>query len=588
MTKIDKLSEIALYELIYDKRWIKGYSWNQISDSLQFGLNNKAMQKRFKRLSIKVKQPYKPEKIQEKITVVQQVKKIVPVKIDEPIDDVPYYYNMIDWDEVDAYVDKVIEWMYKYTAEWFHWEPCPEYIREMIVELLYGDKIVLLEPRFHGKTNTMVCLFAYWMIELRKTVMVIVQSNDHQLNIFNMIVNIFECDAVIQDYGELIHKKSGRPNYTITLIEEYQHGIGFSFFKAASISGGYVGLHPDWTHLDDIVQKKIRNDDTFKNFMEDFDGNVLDLSPDKTTISGTRKELGDFYDMAFDRGFLPLHNKAIEFIRGTYPSMDDAILKKKMYRSKMRTQVIGFKQEYLDSIEVKTMGCPNYGVSKILARYLSDPNSFFSQLQNEPIPRAGNIFKPHWIKQKKYSEMPDNFKYMDKENVVDPAFGSSYTSSDTAMIICGMFEGVMYVTEIISGKFPNDDLTDEMERVKVLHKIQLTHCEDDYAQITNRFDKSNKFWDIGVTLYSNKKKGSKRDRVSNLSNPLKFGHIVFMEGCTHWDLFDAQYLRYDASSEKGIDILDALASAYRLIYEEDDQSDEEIVWEVIGGSDGFI
>lgn len=584
-------TDMALYEFIFERKWVKKYTWQQISDVLQYGLNTKAMQKNYKRLSVKMKQPYKPEPIAIVEPVVKKKKKSPSIPIVKPIDDtiVPsidkfYQFNEVSWEDKEAYIDKVIEWMYKYTAEWFHWKPTPEYLREMIDELLYGDKIVLLEPRFHGKTNTMVCLFAYWMIELRKTVMVIVQGTDHQTNIHNMIVSIFESAVVIEDYGELIAKKAGRPNYTINLIPKYQHGISFAFFKAASVAGGYVGLHPDWTHLDDIVQKKIRNDNTFKAFMEDFDGNVLDLSPDKTTISGTRKELGDFYDMAFERGFLPLHKKAIEFLKGVYPTMDDVIYKKRKYRGKTIIQVESIKQNYLDKIEVKTLNCPNYTLDKILARYLTNKNSFFSQMQNEPVPLAGNIFKPHWLKTIPKMEIRPN----NKTNVVDPAFGKSYTSSDTAMIICMMYEGKLLIADIITGKFPNDELVDELERVKEVHKLRGTWMENDYTQITMRYNRDHRIFKIGLDFYTNKKYGDKIARIQQLSDAFRFEQIIFMEGCTHYDLFEAQYLRFDGNPKGKWDILDAMASAYRLMYEGEEEEYEDDEWSVIGGSDGYI
>ena len=580
-------TDMALYEYIYERKWVKKYSWQHISDSLQFGLNNKAMQKRYKRLSVKMKQPYKPITIVEPV-VIDDTPSVIPSKaiVTEPSVSIDkfYQFNEVSWDDKEAYIDRVIEWMYIYADEWFHWKPTPAYLREMIDELLYGDKIVLLEPRFHGKTNTMVCLFAYWMIELRKTVMVIVQSTDHQVNIFNMLESIFDSTVVVESYGKLIKKKSARPNYTFTLIDKYQRGIGFAFFKAASISGGYVGLHPDWTHLDDIVQKKIRNDETFKNFMQDFDGNVLDLSPNKTTISGTRKELGDFYDMAFDRGFLPLHKKAIEFLRGVYPTMEDVNYHKRKYRGKTIIQVESIKQSYLDRIEVKTLGCPNYTLSKILARYLTNKNSFFSQMQNEPVPLAGNIFKPHWLKSISNIDIRPNSKI----NVVDPAFGKSYMSSDTAMIICMMYEGKLLIADIITGKFPNDELVDELERVKIVHKLRGTWIENDFTQITMRYNDNHRIFDVGLEFYTNKKYGDKIARIQQLSDAFRFEQIIFLKGCTHYDLFEAQYLRFDGNPKGKWDILDCLASAYRLIYEGDEEEYEDDEWSVIGGSDGYI
>ena len=61
MSNKTDMSDIVLYEYIYDKRWIKKYSWQQISDSLQLGLSRGSMQKKYKRLCDKVKQEYKPE-----------------------------------------------------------------------------------------------------------------------------------------------------------------------------------------------------------------------------------------------------------------------------------------------------------------------------------------------------------------------------------------------------------------------------------------------------------------------------------------------------------------------------------------------
>ena len=40
MLEVEPLTDMALYEYMFDRKWEKGWSWQEISDAQQFGLNN--------------------------------------------------------------------------------------------------------------------------------------------------------------------------------------------------------------------------------------------------------------------------------------------------------------------------------------------------------------------------------------------------------------------------------------------------------------------------------------------------------------------------------------------------------------------
>jgi hypothetical protein len=479
-----------------------------------------------------------------------------------------FQFNTVKWSDRERYIDRVIEWMYKYAHQWFHWKPCPEYIREMIRELLFGHRIVMLEPRYHGKSNTLLCLFAYWIIELRRTVMVIVQMDEMQRNFFEWLIAIFKSDEVIRDYGELLGRVSGKPAYSIKLVPSYQDGEPWAFFKAASIAGSYVGQHPAWTHLDDIIQKIVRNDQTFDYFMRDFDGNVLDLSPDKLTISGTRKDLDDFYIQMMKKGFSPLHNKAVEFIEGDFPDLKkDFIFKEHTYAGEIITEATGLTKEYLSRVKYKLLNRPGYTFEKLMLRYEYDPNSFFSQMQNEPIAPDGNRFKKDWWRSMSVEEVnaanTQGVLAHQLQLWVDPAFGKSHSSSDTAILVCAPFNGIFYVVEMIIGKYGSDILEGAIRAVANNFKIHVINIENDFYQITNRYG-AGFLSEFRLELFYNKGEGEKMDRIDTLGTPWHKGEIMVYKTCTNYTEFHYQFLRFNPAHKRGkFDALDIVASAYR-------------------------
>ena len=112
---------------------------------------------------------------------------------DEPIyNDIPRVYGRLPVTTYKSTLEPK-EWIRKFCKPIFHW-PKIEYISEIIESMIEAiRKLIprlLLEPRNHGKTHTMVCLYLYALLELDYAVLIITSEASQKIRIFNAVLMV--------------------------------------------------------------------------------------------------------------------------------------------------------------------------------------------------------------------------------------------------------------------------------------------------------------------------------------------------------------------------------------------------------------
>ena len=467
----------------------------------------------------------------------------------------------------------VDDWIREFFQHQYSWTPTPDYLMWIMkrvldalrncdftnkhdtYELTAILKLLILIARFHGKTTLMLGLFAWWTIDQKKSLTIITNPGKKK-DLFITLLNTMKSPMIRFYYGDFI-ERSDATEMKVVFLYEWQKYNHDAMLNVATLEGGYVGTHAKWTHLEDPIQKLKASKSSKQRMRDEFDDNLRDLSA-VITVTATRKGPDDFYAYLMLKGFLELRKDAITFYKGDFPTIDDIIF----HESGSQRIAKGLKQSYVDSVVYETLGCPDFPFLRLMLRYWDDKNSFYSQFMNQPKPRAGGYFEDYHYFETELSDEIINSStcYI----VIDPAFGKSTNSSDTAIIAFVIYAGAMYLLEILVGKYNKEDIAVAVLKIRARHKHWgWAKIEDDFAQVTNRFESG---WTTKYKIGTFKSggEGTKLARIEQLYSPFQFREVQVLSRCRDKEKLENQIIAYNHDPNGRWDILDAVATGYRL------------------------
>lgn len=459
----------------------------------------------------------------------------------------------------------ILEWCDKYMSHILTWDPVPDYIIELMEELYFGNMIIALEPRRHGKTIALLCLFAFWIIEMKRTLLVLVSDWSAQKRIFYGLRHVFKQDSIREPYGDLIHSESAS-DFTIMYVPEFQMGTLDPFIRVASFGGSWVGSHPDWCHQEDVQQRIPVNVKTRENMADNYDENLQDMS-EKDTASATRKGELDYHGFLLTRGWKPLHRKAVKFIEGGFPSDSDYIFEEYEYDEDIIRNPIGLKQEYLNSVKYEILGCPDFDFLKLMIRYWRNPDSFFTQYQNEAVTKRAKFFDGAHVEV--IEPYVDGELHNARYELIDPAFSEAKqrTSSKVAIIVLVPYRGSFIIEEIVIRHMSPEELDNWGSLIHAKYEPNESKIEDDFAQISSRAKGYSRLLDLrGMGKFYNRGFGSKDQRIQTLYGYGFRSQLKIYKTATDRVEFMRQWRSYNKNGKHGFDGLDILASGVRILY----------------------
>jgi hypothetical protein len=541
---VDFKTDQALYEWVFERKWNMNYSWQRISDALQWGLNNNSSQKKYRRLCNDLNMPYKPKKVAVVVNHINTQTQNVQPAIDplilisrkkygeiEPTD---YVSSLSHDDWNDEYVDYVMKdkindlkitrksdpqlykvWQKKWRLK---------YITELSNTIWDEKQVLVLLPRRYGKTERMIVLFARWILEKRKSLYIVVPSGTHGKKIMRKINSILRNPRVRRDYGDV----GTKPVYDADMyyMEYHQDIDWYELDFPLSIvtwNSAKEGAGPSWLHYEDVWQKAFKNVDSNNDIEDTYDNTFEKMLPDKETATGTRYgHPKDFYSML---------------------------------RDKYKWKTIHY--EALPDDEKSWLECPNYTKEVLKNMKKNSPSSFATKMNNNPVPSQGEYFDINEFKEVEDVELP-HFTQMQYYIVVDPARGMSDSADNTAILVIGISEGCSWVVDGFVGKIDDDEKEKKVNRFYVKYNPVNTLIETTFAQIDFK-----RFQHIrGVVQYRDTQKKAKIVRISATKSYWADNLIKVRKNMQPHSFLRNEYLMYNetqSTTTRKDDTIDAVS-----------------------------
>lgn len=566
MLEIEPQTDMALYEYMFNRKWEQGWSWLEISDALQLGLNNNSTQKKFRRLADKVNKPYKPEKVELKSKRILEKPKeketILEIETeglsDDEIDMIPYgeipptgfISDLIhdDWSEkylvFDDYYIMTEEEILECKKEWRL-----EYLSELRRRIWDENELMVLLPRGYAKTETVIGLFVRWFNEIKLPIYIITPSNPHSEDILNRIESHLHAPAIRRDYGD-IAGKSSRGKQMMLLY--YHESIKWTTFdrpiSLVTFAGGKKGKHPAWIHLEDVMQDEAVSEETNQRIKKRFNSTYRLMrrrhrngKKTKMTATGTRYGMLDMYHYLIEsHGFNLLHYKAL-------------------------------------ISETEMLDCPNYIIEDLLESKRIDPASFETEMQNNPIPSSGVYFSDdEWVSVKVGPQKWEGTVYY---MAMDPARGMSEGADNTAILVLGILNGIGTVVDGFVGKIDDDEKVKYINQFHLKYNPAFTLIEKTFAQIDMR-----RFSNIrGLIPYQDTSTNAKIMRINAMKSYYIDSLLQVVEGIQPYDFLYNEYLSYNEKPSTVHRKDDALDAKSMIVQQFGDllnkYTDQQVTWE---------
>lgn len=455
------------------------------------------------------------------------------------------------------YLGRSPDWILPYITEveQLYFNCLNNYVNEM--PFLFRDG---------GKTFIGMDFISYLICEYQNTALVITSGGGSKRRFYNAVKSNIKRSAIRRDYGDIVDYEN-KIDGEIWLVESLRKVNSIDpDLRVTGRGSDVIGAHPDLVFLEDFVQQPYKSNESEEG-MRDWISEVVIPMNAPVSGTGTRKDPDDIYGWMAEQGIIKLRVWPALTSEGPYPSKDDIEIREEYHPKARRVVKREMIREDFDLSDFDYTKCPNYDLHSLLVRRLKNIRAFESEMMQRPIPKEGNIFDVE-----KFITFDTYYlNQINKNNTkiiwVDPAFGASAGSSDTAIIVT-IYTDKLRVIDIYSGKYPKRKLIKKLHEVGAKHDTILVKLENDYSQITTRWDMSD-FKGLNVSLF---KSASLTTKISNTLdaklqriNDMDVGFdselIEFYEKCTDIDLMRSQYLRYNSSKGRW-DLLDILASAY--------------------------
>lgn len=411
-----------------------------------------------------------------------------------------------------------------------------DYLTEVLEFLWTTQEGGALLPRGTGKTESVVALFVRYFLEQRKALYIVTPSTSHSRMILYRIIRTLEGHKIRRQYGDVMKEYS--TDRTMMYIN-YHDDIGWIRFdfpiSIATYASAKEGVHCDWLHFEDCMQKEAKNIETIQDVEykhnKTFEKMRTRRGKQRTrmTFTGTRYSTEDYYHFLITtRKYEVLH----------IPALHE---------------------------DNKTMiKCPNYTIEDLLKDKELDLWSFETSMNNNPLPRDGLYYdKDAW---KIVPDLP--FKEMVQGNcyiAYDPAFGMSSSADFACMIVGVVHDNKLKIVKIELKKglsfkqqidrlrwYSNTYHPRVLEVEAVMHQQWLAVEASSYIR----------------SLVANDRRQSKQSKIQRLDAldlPFRQGLIEICEGAGDIDEAYKQYISYnrtDSTKSRKDDFLDALEMLY--------------------------
>ena len=459
----------------------------------------------------------------------------------------------------DVYVSSLThnEWSKKYCIH--SWET--DYIDEMTIKLWNNYRIMVFLPRGTGKSFRVISLVCRYILEVRKPVLIITSARNSKIRLYNGIRNILTSEVVMNDYGNPFKAYAGGNHCTILLKDEHIQDADIDpVLKVASRYEDIIGSHPTWIHLEDIIQEEFKSDESNDGLLNWYKGVVSfcatheEGKETRITATGTRKAKKDFYHyLEEDLKYPNFTLKAIKKIEGEYPSIEDVI-----------EHPNGTQNITLDKGVYEHIGCPSLPLEAILLTKVLMPTYFRTQLQNEPVDPEGNYFQAkHWY-EKDWKYSPDSQFII----AIDPAFGKSTASDNTAIIVMAREKnkkGQYIIVEVFAERIGYEKIVDVLKAIhdRYPNSVVKVVCEQNFLQKILIIDKLNQQLPFEVSPFTSK--GEKIMRIQSLADPFMSRRIsIWNQAPGRGHLFDefCAFIPKPSTASRKDDALDATHMAY--------------------------
>lgn len=457
-----------------------------------------------------------------------------------------------DGNEPTGYISNLdhYSWGRKYAPHMSEWDRL-DYLEDLQEQVWNMFKLLVETARDHGKTWTMIKLFARWTLE-KHTRVICIATQAKKDEIYQGVLEILTSDEVRADYGDIVARnKSGE----IWFVEPYNMPIGANFVVKGAESF-ITGLHADdgWIHLEDIVQEMKVAEAAEKRVRQWFKRTVRYMAGlnTKLTGTGTRKDLQDFYGWLVDEFHFPLYlQEGLTVESGRMPTIDEIVVDHE------REVVVDYPAVGV----YRTLGCPNFPLERLLYEFIYHTEDAEAELNNNPLPSKGAYFDgANWIE----SELPQ--EYFNTYIVCDPAFGGTSTSSKTAILVLGIYKGKLWIVDAFIGRADFDEKEEIIIQFWTTYSPLQTWIEDNFNQMSRSFSKNSRLTNLqGLHLIQST--NDKKERIGAMNFPYKTNDIVIATSCPFKMDLKAEYLTFSLDDTPSVirsryNGLDALSIAY--------------------------
>lgn len=448
----------------------------------------------------------------------------------------------------------------------------------------YHNRKLGLLPRYHGKTRVGTVAYCMWQLlrnpDLR--ILIISETQPNAVDMLTMIKDLYQeisdCkDTEMHYIYEIMgdwEKKGSWTKEKITVKPRVRKGTDPSIMTAG-IDKEVTSKHFDIVICDDLLgETNTKTKDQLKKSIKHFSSlsEVGDVDQDKVTlyiIWGTTWDYNDLYAMICNK------------MKGRFDILklrcwDDETCQnptKTLFADKFPLKYL--KQTYKDKMSI------------------GDPDGFYKQYLNEPLPDQARVFKPEYIQ---YFDLADVEKRkLTVVVTVDPALSENEWSDNTAIVAVGIDSiGRRYVLDYY--KFKESDPAKVVSFIIKMarrywqnptHSLLTVGIERGHLKNTlePHIQKFANWMPYEPLEHMNQ---NKTHRIINALQPFVITKRIFLQRWMH-DLIDQMVRFPKANIEK--DVLDALAYHVQLVpvwenqqeFEANPPSVDKMFWDEVSG-----
>lgn len=462
-----------------------------------------------------------------------------------------------------GYISKLshTEWANKYCNH--YWDTL--YLDELSDFIMGRDKAFAFLPRGHGKTLRIIALFARTLLEQKISILCITGGPANQRRIWNAVRRICNSKLVYEDYGNCFASWNGSTKEAEYHSSILSTGIDAAF-SVVTRQGDIVGRHPNWIHLEDIIQEPFRSHES-NIFLQRWFSGIVEFcathekgANTRITGTGTRKALNDFYSYILEElRYTPFVREATVLVEGTYPSI--AEIYKDVETSEDRITI--------DNCIIKTLECPAWPLEKLLIFRVLSPLRYEAEMQNHPQPETGTYFDPSDMQF--YESLPPAHQCRVSISA-DPSFGRKTGSDYTAIVVIAWHIPMdrFYVLEhFFKLSMTYNDIIDQITQTFIKWSnlgfpIQSITCESNLYQMWL----IDGFKGIPIPIEGVDNQQNKIERICTLNPILRRNMLFFNENLPGFRQMLAQITQFDqtaSTATKKDDGLDAMQTAIQQL-----------------------